>query len=205
VPDVTTYSGLCDMMLLGNVCELGVFMQRRFYDGGNLTEEDIEECAMARWRYRQFQTWFQSAHVLVVNGKSYEPIAAFRRSLVGFMAALCRHKYKFDGDVPHHPKFTARHMLHVFGRFLMLEYPELLGRWKMVCRQPESKVFYWDGPMFEVKLRCEDGEETEVLEDFDDSPPHDTEDVPVRSVVSSRGRKRKHSETPGELSFVCCR
>jgi hypothetical protein len=203
VPDVTTYTGLCEMMLLGNVCELGVFMQRGFYDGGPNMELDIEECAMARWRYRQFQTWFQSGHVLVVNGRCYEPMAAFRRSLVEFMAALCYHKYKFDGEVPHHKHFTCTHMLHVFGRFLVLEHPGLLETWKAACRRRKIKVFYWDGPKFQVRSRSDD--EAEVLEEFENFPLQDVNDDPVKSVVSSGGRKRKQSETTSEQHVVCNR
>jgi hypothetical protein len=67
------------MMLLGNVCQLGVFMQQNFYEVGHSTEAELEECAMARWRYHQFQVWFQSTHVLVVNRRCYEPMAAFGR------------------------------------------------------------------------------------------------------------------------------
>ena len=56
LPDVTTFTGLCDVMMVGNLCEFGVLMQRRFYEGGDISEDDIEETRMARWRYRQFQT-----------------------------------------------------------------------------------------------------------------------------------------------------
>ena len=102
------------MMLLGNVCELGVFMQRRFYEAGSIPEVDIEESRIARWRYRQFQTWFQSAHVLVVNGQCYEPIVVFRRCLVEFMAALCWHKFKYNKCVSHEQDFLSTYMVHVF-------------------------------------------------------------------------------------------
>src|SRR6202453_2296331 len=127
VPDVLTFSGLCDMMLLGNVCELGVLLQWRFYEGGTIPDNDVEECRMARWRYRQFQTWFQSTHVLVVNGRLYKPLAAFCRSLVHFTAAICWHKCKYNNVVPHHTYFTLRILLQACGCFFRDEYPELFN------------------------------------------------------------------------------
>jgi len=210
VPDVTTFSGLCDMMMLGNVCELGVLMQRRFYEGGNISEDDIEECRMARWRYRQFQTWFQSEHVLVVNGKCYEPMAAFRRSLVEFTAGVCRHKYKFNDKVPHHKNFTGSNLLQVFAKFLKLEYPEMLEAWKDVGRQRKGLVFYWNGPRFEVRLRSALGDKTGVLDEFEDdsnsvgdAPGGSSDGCEVEGPnsearkVSDGGMKRKRATTPG--------
>ena len=57
VPDVLTFLGLCDMMLLRNVCELGVLLQRWFYEGGTIPDINVEECRMVHWQYQQFQTW----------------------------------------------------------------------------------------------------------------------------------------------------
>jgi hypothetical protein len=219
IPDVTTFQGLCDIMMLGNVCELGVFMQRKFFDGATTMENEVEECGMARWRYRQFQTWFQSRHVLLVNGRCYEPIAAFRRSLVEFMAAVCWHKRGFTGNVPHHKNFTFLNMIYVYARFLRLEYPELLETWKRRVKSREAKVLFWNGPKFEVRLRSDhDGE---VLEEFEDFPVVSGENAmvegdddiemtgssqvkggQVEKVRSSAGRKRKHIESSGGLNLL---
>src|ERR1700690_4363831 len=110
-------------MMVGNLCEFGVLMQCRFYEGGDISEDDIGETRMARWRYRQFQTWFQSEHVLVINGKCYEPMAVFYRSLMEFTTGVCRHKHNFNEKVPHHKNLTANNLIQVLGKFLILEYP----------------------------------------------------------------------------------
>ena len=142
---------------------MSVSWERNFYEVGRLTDAELEECVMARWWYHQFQVWFQSTHVLMVNGRCYEPMAAFGRSLVQFMAALCWHKYKFEEVGPHHKNFTYVNIIHVFGRYLTLQYPELCARWKSIAKE-KPKVFHWNGPKFEVRLK---GENTEVFNDFD--------------------------------------
>lgn len=192
VPDVATFSGLCDMMMLGNLCELGVLMQRRFYEGGDISQDDIEESRMARWRYRQFQTWFQSKHVLVLNGSFYEPMAAFRRSLIEFTAGVCRHKHHFNEKVPHHDNFTGKNVVQVLRNFLTLEYPELVKPWKKLSQQNKGWVFFWNGPRFEVRSRSSLAENTAVLDEFED----DSDDA---GMLSAGGIKRKRVATPGKF------
>lgn len=187
-------------------------MQRRFYEQRSLPDADIEECTMARWRYRQFQTWFQSRYVLVVRGRCYEPMAAFNRSLIEFMVAVCWHKYKFEGVVPQHKNLSQVYVAHVFGRFLCNEYPELFQRWKKLAKAHKTRVFYWSGPKFEVKLR-RDGEVLEVLDDFLDDHLNDKEmgetpasadDQPKGGNVQGSQRKRKRKGTTGEFELVIC-
>ena len=193
LPDVTTFAGLCDVMMVGNLCEFGVLMQRRFYEGGDISEDDIEETRMARWRYRQFQTWFQSEHVLVIKGKCYEPMAAFRRSLIEFTAAVCRHKHHFNEKVPHHNNFTGKNIVQVLRNFLKLEYPELVKPWRKLSKQNKGWVFYWNGPRFEVRSRSTLAENTGVLDEFED----DSDDVVDASKAGTGRIKRKRVATPG--------
>src|ERR1700677_4909110 len=107
---------------------------------------------MAHWRYWQFQTWFQPMHVLVANGQLYKPLAAFRRSLVHFTAAICWHKCKYNKVVPHHTYFTLCILLQACGCFFRNEYPELFNTWKEVCRE-KITMFHWNGPKFEIRKR----------------------------------------------------
>lgn len=210
VPDITTFSGLCDMMLLGNICELGVLLQRRFYEGGGKIEDtDLEECRMAGWRYRQFQTWFQSTHVLVVKGRCYEPLAAFRWSLIQFTAAVCWHKYRYNEAVPHHPNFLSQTLLSVLDEFFRLEYPELLPRWQQVYAE-KTQELHWNGPKFDIRLRTD--VDREVLMEFEDFPLSMKNEVENEADESesqdhgegadrsqqNQGKKRKRSKTLGE-------
>lgn len=191
-----TFSGLCDMMLLGNVCELGLLLQRRFYERGTISDVDVEECRMAGWRYRQFQTWFQSTHVLVVDGRLYEPLAAFRWSLVHFTAAICWHKYRYNKVVPHDAHFTSTNLLHVFGCFFQQEYPELFDTWKEVADR-KIEVFHWNGPKFEIRKRTNG--EVDVLGEVQDFDMWDQTEAKGSQVdSSSNGKKRKRSTTLGE-------
>lgn len=184
------------MMLLGNVCELGVLLQRRFYEGGVIPDIDLEECRMARWRYRQFQTWFQLSHVLVVGGRLYEPLAAFRRSLVHFTAAICWYKSRYNHIVPHQVHFTSANVLQAFGSFFRNEYPELLNTWLEVCHQQIS-VFHWNGPEFEIRPRT--GAEVDVLGEVEDfAIRRHLTDGGGQGGQKADGKKRKRSGTLGE-------
>jgi len=52
VPDVCTPSGLLDLIALGNLCELGVLIQRETYSGW-VEPEMLEETLVARQQYRK--------------------------------------------------------------------------------------------------------------------------------------------------------
>lgn len=197
VPDVSTFSGLCDFMALGNVCEIGVFLQRRFYTENDLDPMDLEECHSARFRYRQFQLWFSSKYTILIDGEHVTPFAVFRRSLVEFMAAVSFYKYRMEEEVPVVPNLTSETLLQAFLEFFKSEYPELLVTFKQLTKKNHS-FFYWTGPRFEVKLR--NGEGTVEQFDFKDFQLYAGNEVQHTGAASSG--KRKLTDDGSECTFI---
>jgi hypothetical protein len=205
VPDVTTFSGLCDVMALGNLCELGVFLQRRFYTEDDLDPAVLEECLAASWRYRQFQVWFHCNHTIIVDGEHVQPLAVFRRSLLEFMAAVSSYEFQMGEEAPAVHNLTAQSLLDVFTTFFEHEYPELLKTWTRLSGTHPS-LFYWTGPTFEVKLRKDTGIVAERI-DFKDFQLYGGSEGEMKSVkdnaptLMNPGKKRK---SPDDESTCMC-
>ena len=66
VPDVTTPAGLCDLMAVGNLCELGTILDRESYLE-EPTADNVEEALVARWRYQQIALWFNRKYTVKIG------------------------------------------------------------------------------------------------------------------------------------------
>jgi hypothetical protein len=210
VPDISTFSGLCDIMALGNVCELGVLFQRGFYEAKDLDPMVLEECASARWRYRQFQTSFTRKYTIIIDGEHITPHTVFHHSLLEFMAAITCHELWMGKQVSAVPNLTSKTLVQVFTEFIALEYPELLMALQQLIGQHHS-FFYWTGPRFEVELRKAEGPVVEQM-DFKDIQLYSRKDVQSTqaqtgmeidaSDVGTSSKKQKSADNGSECVFI---
>jgi len=196
VPDIMTQAGLCDIIALGNICELGQLLQREFYVG-DISAEEMEECTVARWHYRQFQLWFSIHYSMSVGETLIAPLSVFRRSLVEFMAAVVNHKYFHVDEVP--PVEGCSDMeLNVRVRDqLESEYPELVDCFTDLMAKCHTR-FAWSGPAMEIRERQSEDELRESLdfEDFkffssNDDGSTDSSSGSEHSIPVGRRLKRK--------------
>jgi hypothetical protein len=163
-------------MALGNFCELGLILDRESYKR-EMGPEEVEECQVARWHYRQIQLWFVSKYSISVGESSVMPSSVFRRSLVEFVAAIVDHKYLYVDEVPVVEGCTATELnLRAWG-FVEAEYPELGIAFTNLLAE-EHRSFSWTGPDLKISQRQPDDDLTEALdfEDFTLFPPDHTLD-----------------------------
>jgi hypothetical protein len=146
-------SGLLDVVALGNLCEAGLILQRHCY-GVTATPAVIEEAAVARLRYREFQVVIGQDLTVIVDGKEVSLHWVLRRSLVEFMAALVTYKTTME-DQTLTPGCTSVALKRRVHNFFTTEYPELLGCWKQLVAEGH-KAFYWTGPSFTISPLEED-------------------------------------------------
>jgi hypothetical protein len=163
-PDMKTQAGLCDVMALGNICELGTLLDRLSYCS-KVGPEEEEECAMARWHYRQVKIWFADKYKIRVKDYFVHPMSVFRRSLVAFMAALVESKYLRADQAPEVQALELKK--RVLG-FINLDHPELAGAFSRMMDKGGGH-FAWAGPSMRIKRRKRAEELVELL-DFEDFP-----------------------------------
>jgi len=135
---------------LGNLCEAGLILQRGSYIG-IVPGEIMEEAAVARRRYHEFQGYIAQHYTAVVDGKSVSVFWVFGRSLVEFMAGLVTYKTaKENFTSPGYPGCESSAVLKKrIQKFFTTEYPELLECWKELVSEGHNS-FYWTGPAFSL-------------------------------------------------------
>jgi hypothetical protein len=165
VPDIMTQAGLCDIIALGNLCELGQLLHWEFYVG-EVSAEEMEECTVAWWHYHQFQLWFSTHYSISVGETLITPLSVFQCSLVEFMAAVVNHKYFYVDQVP--PVEGCLDMeLNVRVRdHLESEYPELVDCLTDLMAKCHTH-FAWSGPAMKIR-ECQSDDELQESLDFED-------------------------------------
>lgn len=170
MPDITTQAGLCDIMALGNVCELGKILERASYLG-KLDEDYAEECETAGWHYRQFQRWFADNYAIMVGDTLIDPMSVFQRSLVQFALAAENQRYIYNDEYPVEG-CSGFILAHRILSFMELEREELTECFNnllfTVGGGPHDHAFCWTGPAFTIRPRQETdaSKETREFEDF---------------------------------------
>jgi hypothetical protein len=190
VPDLSTLNGLMDFISVGNILELSIVLDPRFYLCRDPSPLEREEMASARQWYRTIQMDFATKHVISVDGKSISPFMIFQRSLVEFTAAIQVYKEDREND----PKFakqrtfegcTAASVGTKMYQFFKSNYPELVPRLQQLI-QARFPFLYWTGPSLTIRPRTPADEEPS-LRDFDDHPLYEWPDkshAPGKSAFS---------------------
>ena len=201
IPDLTTPSGLCDFMALGNLCVLGTILERQSYVG-DMDPNVVKECLVARWHYEQIRLWFHRQYTITVGGTMVMPSSVFGWSLVKFMAGLVNQKYLYVEDVPEVPGCSAKELNRRVVALLRSEFPELELAFTNLLDGDHEKLS-WDGPEMEIKVREADDDLAEAM-DFDDFVLFPEEDelnsgdnMPTSSL---RENKCKRADMEGEKS-----
>jgi hypothetical protein len=167
VPDITTYQGLRDMMLLGNFCRLGHILERTFYTG-SLTLQELEECEVAQWHYLQFTVWFTRNYVVKLDDHLINPMSIFRRSLIEFMAALLLEKQAMEEQVPTVEKCSSVKLEQQLNKFLKSDDASIFDAFHRLVKSGH-KYLDWSGSPFEIRKRNPDDGKSE-RDDFAKSP-----------------------------------
>jgi hypothetical protein len=198
VPDVKTQEGLCDMIALGNFCELGTILDRLSYTK-QMDAKDIEECEVARWHYHQFQVWFCKNYTLSVGGTLVRPKLVFHRSLVEFATALVDHKYVHVDEVPLVECCSALELNKRVANFIESEHSELSDCFDRLMTTGHRN-FFWGGKTMKIRVRRPDDDlkETGDFDDFEVFAPEDSEseDEDVTMGMPEDGQERSSSEVP---------
>jgi len=152
VPDITTTTGLMDVMAIGNLLELAHVIDRRAYKKEiHWTEQP--EMGIARWSYRKLQVFFAKRYVTMVGEKSVSPLSVFRRSLVEFAAAVMVYKRSVNGmNIPKVEGCTRYQMEKKMLALFESNYPELVPTLHGLVEQ-EWQFLYWTGPAITIRPR----------------------------------------------------
>src|ERR1700675_827013 len=124
IPDITTHTGLCDLMALGNLCILSLILDWRSYKNG-LTKEEVDECKAARWHYEQMQMSFSKCYTITIGDSKVRPWSVFDRSLVEFAAAVVNQKYIYVDEAPIVEGCSASEVNSCVWDFVKESYSEL--------------------------------------------------------------------------------
>jgi hypothetical protein len=154
VPNITTVSGLMDIMAIGNLLELAQVIDRRWY-GDGIDPAEGTEMAIARWRYRKLQTYFAKRYVVEVGGNSISPLSIFRRSLVEFAAAVIVYKQKKSDVAPEELGGKADELRANMNDLFRSNHPELLPCLERLVKN-EAQHLYWTGPSITIRRRTLD-------------------------------------------------
>lgn len=152
VPDMTTTTGLMDIMAIGNLLELAHVIDRRAYKKGiHWTEQP--ELGIARWSYHKLQVYFAKRYVTIVGGKSVSPLSLFRRSFVEFAAAVTVYKRRaYTINCPKVEGCTKYAMEKKMIALFQSNYLELLPALRKLVDE-EWQFMYWTGPSITVRAR----------------------------------------------------
>jgi len=154
IPNISTVSGLMDIMAFGNLLELAQVLDRRRYQ--NEVEVhwlEAPEMGIGRWRYRKLQTYFAKRYVTEVGGKIICPTSIFRRSLVEFAAAVVLYKKKRAYKAPKGYGGTPAQVQQKMFLLFQENYPELLGCLKRMIAKGDTQCLYWTGPSITIRRR----------------------------------------------------
>lgn len=172
IPKATTPSGLMDIIALGNLLEFSQVLDRRsYYTADGIHWQEQHEIAMARHRYRAFQSWFAAKHDTAVGGKSISAICIFHRCLVEFAAAIIVYKQATWAKTPRRGllrKCTAEAVQEKIIHVFQSNFPELLPCLRKLV-EDKVEFLYWTGPPLSIQyndVRRRDPK----LRDFEDRP-----------------------------------
>jgi hypothetical protein len=166
VPDISTTTGLMDLMAIGNLLELAPVLDRRSYRKAGVVQAEQHEMAVARWWYRKIQVLFTTRHVTHVGGKPTAPLAIFRRSLVEFAAAIIGYKRDMDTFAPRIYGCSAVGMSRKMTDLFTANYPELLDAVEKQVDKGHG-FLYWTGPAIEIRLRDHSTDKWSIYDDHD--------------------------------------
>jgi hypothetical protein len=153
IPDITTSTGLLDIVMVGNVLEFADALSRPYY-AGKVPKEVTEEENVARWRYRQFIKWFSSRFVLVFDGKFVNPWYLVRMSLAQFSATLCAYMETWETKEANAKGCTPKRFRLAVFNHLRRQWLELVPKFDQLTKGKKSSAsFAWGGPSFEVLRR----------------------------------------------------
>jgi hypothetical protein len=171
IPNISTMTGLMDVIAVGNLLELAQVLDRQFYTISGIHWQKQQEIAMARHRYRMLQSWFTANYLTFLGGQSISPINIFRRSLVEFAAAVIAYKQQraareLDPEIQ--LGCTAEAVKGKVVSFFESNYPELLPCLHRLVKK--GAVFlYWTGPKITIKRRSGQSRNPDLV-DFRDQP-----------------------------------
>lgn len=151
VPNITTVSGLMDILAIGNLLEIAQIIDRRWYEGG-IDPVEATEMAVARWRYRKLQTYFAKRYVVEVGGHIISTLSIFRRSLVEFAAAVVVYKREKYDVAPEELGGSAIEMEADMKDLFRSNHPELLPCLERLIKE-DAQYLYWTGPSITIRRR----------------------------------------------------
>lgn len=199
VPDIMTVEGFCDIMAVGNLCEMGKLLERPWYTG-KLHPDTLEECLSGAWYYRQFQGWFCKHFTILVGETPTKGTSVFQSSLVQFVSAVQEEKYRMHEGVPPVDGCPAPRLHQEICDFISSEHEELMDCLSVMNTMPPSHLG-WTGPALTFRHRQEMDTLKEVL-DFDDmelfpnrkaaNDPSSSED---EVSLATRSQQKKSLET----------
>ena len=148
-PDISTVSGMMDLMTLGKLVECSQVLDRRSYEQGGIHWTDEIEIATSRWRFRRLLAAFSCHWTVTVDGVVLTPWSLFLRLLVEFAAAIVVYKQnaaKWDRKKTGCTKDSLkRKMVDLFTA----NYPELLPHFHRLVKE-KFEFFYWTGPPIHI-------------------------------------------------------
>jgi hypothetical protein len=154
IPDITTSTGLLDIVMVGNVLEFSDALSRPYY-AGKVSKEVVEEENVARWRYRQLIKWFSSRYVLVFDGKFVNPWYLVHMSLAQFSATLIAYMETWEMKAAEAKGCTPKRFRLAVFNHLRRQWLELVPKFDQLSKGKASQSLAWDGPKFEVLHREE--------------------------------------------------
>jgi hypothetical protein len=149
IPDMSTQSGLMNIIALGNLLELSQVLDRcSYYTGDGIHWKEKHEIALARQRYRFFQDWFTRTHETRVGGETISALCIFRRCLVEFAAAVIVYKERewakaqiWDPLMNCTPAAIRARITSLFES----NFPELCAPLQELVAK-KAAFLYWTGP-----------------------------------------------------------
>jgi hypothetical protein len=208
VPDITTNDGFLDVVALGNLLELGEFLDRRFHLG-KLSKKDAEEHRISRFNYHSFQKWFLKEYSLVCEQQVVSPSAVFQRSICEFAAALVLYKRRTT-DTPRADECSPKKFQQLVEGFFANIHPHLSSTLKRLLENEEGSL-HWEGPTFAIRQRLEDLDapveaftfsDWALAGDDEDELSSDSSDEEPLSLTAARcGQKRPTSTSHRKSLF----
>jgi hypothetical protein len=150
--DPRTTQGLLDIVALGNVLELSMFLDRRFWNHA-VPPEDAAERRNIRLQYAAFQEKFSSNHRLRVGEQLLDPRPTlFKPSLHHLGVSLLHYKLhmrEFDRA------FTPAKLKTAILSYFTDYHRDLLDEVSADLNRPMEELDYcntfeWSGPQFEI-------------------------------------------------------
>jgi hypothetical protein len=148
VLDITSVDGLFDVIALGNIIEFGVALDHRTYTGQPIKDEERDEHAAARTRWRTLMRWYSDNFCLLIGSEWVNPMYLFKRRIADFGAtvdAYARRELPQEREDNRIANFNPKNVRTQLRRHVRQTWLDLLPYFELALDHP-SHYLYYCGP-----------------------------------------------------------